>query len=77
MNAHTSPYLNPHQTRTHEPTDWELQLADAIENAFAKGAHDLDALIAALNASRVRPRNGGQWRAEIFTSLMSELGASS
>lgn len=75
MSPYTSPYLNPHQTRTREPTDWEGQLADAIESAFAAGAHELDALIAALNASRVRPRNGGQWTAEIFTALMHELGA--
>jgi len=75
MSAYKFPYLSPHQTRTHEPTDWEVALADAIESAFGRGAHELDALVAALNASRVRPRQGGQWTAENFTTLMRELGA--
>jgi hypothetical protein len=75
MSDYRSPYLEPHQTRTHAPSDWERQLAGAIENAFAKGAHELDALVAALNASRVRPRAGGAWTSENFTALMRELGA--
>ena len=75
MNEYKSPYLKVHQTRTHEPTTWELELASAIENAFSRGAHDLDALVAALNGSRVRPRAGGEWSPDNLTSLMSELGA--
>jgi len=55
-------------------------LADVMESIFAKGAHDLgahdlDALIAGLNASRVRPLHGGQWTPEHFTALMRQLGA--
>lgn len=75
MSAYSSPYLNPHQTRTHEPTDWQFQLADAIESAFAKGAHELDDLVSALNSSRVRPLSGSPWTVEVFTDLMRELGA--
>ena len=40
------PYLDPHQTRTQEPTAWQQELANAIESIFAKGAHELDELIA-------------------------------
>ena len=69
------PYLNPHQSRTHEPTDWELSLAGAIEHAFSKGHYTLDSLVVALNASRVRPQQGGQWTVSNFTTLMHELGA--
>jgi hypothetical protein len=74
MATYTFPYLSPHQSREREPTEWELNLADAIEGAFAKGAHELDALVAALNASRVRPQGGGKWTSENFTALMRDLG---
>jgi hypothetical protein len=69
------PYLSPHQSRTREPTDWEVSLAGAIEQAFGQGHHELPALIAALNASRVRPREGGAWTEAGFTALMRELDA--
>jgi hypothetical protein len=74
MVTYTFPYLSPHQSREREPTEWELNLADAIEGAFSKGAHELDALVAALNASRVRPQGGGKWTSENFTALMRDLG---
>jgi hypothetical protein len=69
------PYLSPHQTRLHEPTAWQHELASAIEAVFAKGAYELDALVAGLNASRVRPPSGGDWTAENFKAVMHELGA--
>jgi len=75
MAAYQYPYLDPHQTREHEPTAWQTELAGAIEAAFAKGAYELDALVAGLNASRVRPPTGGDWTAENFTALMREFGA--
>ena len=60
--SYQSPYLSPHQSITHPPTDWEMELADVLEGAFSKGAYELDALVEALNASRVRPR--GRWRVD-------------
>ena len=75
MSAYAFPYLSPHQSRTRAPTDWEMALAGAMEAAFTKGAYQLDALVTALNASRVRPREGGFWTVEIFTATMRELGA--
>ena len=75
MAGYAYPHLDPHQSRTRPPSDWETALADTIEAAFARGAHDLDALIAALNLSRVRPPHGGDWTSETFTALMHELGA--
>lgn len=74
MATYRFPYLDPHQSRTREPTDWEMSLAGAIEQAFGQGHHELSALIAALNASRVRPREGGPWTEQNFRALMSELG---
>jgi hypothetical protein len=69
------PYLSPHQSRTHEPTTWQQDLANAIEGVFARGARELDEVVAGLNASRVRPPNGGDWTADSFTAAMRELGA--
>ncbi len=69
------PYLSPHQSRLHPPTEWQQELANTIENIFGKGARELDAVVAGLNASRVRPPKGGEWTTENFTTLMHELGA--
>lgn len=74
MSDYRTPYLEPHQSRTRQPTAWEIELASAIESAFAKGAHELESLIDALAASRVRPRSGGQWTRETFLKTMRELG---
>jgi len=74
MASYGFPYLDPHQSRTRAPTEWEMALAGAIEAAFGQGHHELPALVAALNASRVRPREGGHWNEANFTALMRELG---
>ncbi len=68
------PYSEWHQSLDREPTEWESTLAAAIEDAFAKGHHDLVGLVAALNASRVRPRGGGSWTTDNFSETMRELG---
>lgn len=69
------PYQNPRQASDRDPTEWEDALAAAIEDAFSKGHHDLDGLIVALNASRIRPHNGQSWTAESFRQTVRELGA--
>jgi hypothetical protein len=75
MSEYLYPYLSPVQTRTHEPTPWQIELAGAIESVFSQGARELDELIAGLNGTRVRPPNGGPWTQENFTAVMRELGA--
>jgi hypothetical protein len=69
------PYLDAHQSRTQEPTQWQMELASAIEAIFANGAQSLEALIDGLNASRVKAPDGGPWTAEKYSALMRELGA--
>jgi len=66
--------LEPRQFGAADPSPFENELADVIEEAFTRGAHELPALVAALNASRVRPPDGGAWTEEKFTSLVAELG---
>jgi hypothetical protein len=74
MPTYRFPQLDPHQSRLRPPTDWELSLAGALEAAFGQGHHELPALLAALNASRVRPREGGAWTEANFRAVMAELG---
>jgi hypothetical protein len=68
------PYLNPHQTRDAEPTDYENLLADAIEAAFGRGIVDLQALVASLNDAAVPAPGGKLWTAEVFQNEMARLG---
>ncbi len=74
-NTYAFPYLEARQTLARPVTDWESDLADAIEAAFAKGHWELEELVAALNRSRVRLPTGGAWTAENFQALIHELGA--
>jgi hypothetical protein len=74
MPTYRFPQLDVHQTRTREPTDWEMALSGALEQAFGQGHHELPALIGALNGSRVRPREGGEWTEANFRAVMAELG---
>ena len=69
------PYLNPRQSLSRLPTDWEMQFAGAIESAFGKGLYELDALVDALNTSGLQPEGGGRWTAETFTTVIHALGA--
>ena len=48
------PYAEWRQSASRAPTDYENQLGDAIEAAFADGAWELQALIARLNADCIR-----------------------
>jgi len=75
MSQYKYPYLDPYQSRTQEPTQWQQELANAIESVFVKGARELDEVVAGLNGTRVRPPNGADWTPENFTALMRELGA--
>ena len=74
MTAYQSPYTEWRQSIDRAPTEWEIALASAVEDAFGKGRTELGALVEALNNSRVRPREGGTWTAERFVATMDELG---
>jgi hypothetical protein len=38
MATYQFPYLDPHQTRLHEPTTWQQELANAIEGIYGRRA---------------------------------------
>jgi hypothetical protein len=66
--------LRPRQALDREPTAWENELGDALEAAFGSGVYELHALVARLNASGVRSRDGERWTAEGFAQALHELG---
>ncbi len=68
-------YLNSHQLRDHEPTTYENILADAIERAYARGIHDLDALVKSLNEDGCLDPTGQAWTEESFQKTMQRMGA--
>lgn len=70
----TDRYLEPSQTRTEPSTAFEDQLGDSIETAYAAGTHDLDGLVAHLNANGPTHPDGSSWTADLFTAMMADLG---
>lgn len=67
-------YLEPHQARKRAPTTFEDLLGDAIERAFADGAHSLSELVACLNRTGPSSENGEAWTEQSFQALMARLG---
>jgi hypothetical protein len=70
----TDRYLQPHQARRRAPTTFEDLLGDAIERAFAEGAHTLPQLVAALNRFGPSAMGGQEWTEDNFSALMARLG---
>ncbi len=68
-----SHYLNAHQSRKREPTQYENLLGDAIERGFAAGHWQLPALVVYLSQSGPRAPNGEVWTAESFQATMQRL----
>ena len=71
----TDVYLNPHQARRRPSTQYEDLLGDAIERAFAAGAHDLTSLVQRLNDTGPGAENGKPWTEESYRELMARLAA--
>jgi hypothetical protein len=69
----TDRYLEPHQARRREPTTFEDLLGDAIERAFAQGAHTLPELVACLNRTGPSAENGEPWTEQSYQDLMARL----
>ena len=68
-------YVNPHQARTREPSQYEILLGDAMERAFAQGHWELEPLVAYLNQSGPLAPNGLMWNAESFSAELKRLSA--
>ena len=75
MTAYHVPYVEHRQSAERDATEYEMELASAVEAAFGRGAHELEAVVAELNKAWIRPPQGGDWTPENFTALMAELGS--
>ena len=69
-----STYLVEHQSRATNPTPYQVKLAGAIEEVFAGGAYELDALVAGLNDLGIPSPSGQPWTPESFTTEMQGMG---
>lgn len=67
--------LNNHgvQSRTRPTTSYEDAFADELEAVYARGVHELPAVVAALNSSGVRPADGTDWTEATFTAELARL----
>ncbi|MCB8908015.1 MULTISPECIES: recombinase-like helix-turn-helix domain-containing protein [unclassified Streptomyces] len=71
----TWPYLDVHQSRTHEPTPYEYKLAATLEEVFTHEGHELTDVVRGLNARTVHTADGTPWTEESFRAEMNRLGA--
>ncbi|GAA3172272.1 MULTISPECIES: recombinase-like helix-turn-helix domain-containing protein [Streptomyces] len=72
---HPTPYLEVHQSRTREPTPYEIKLARTLEEIFTRVGHELTDVVAGLNARQVRTPDGEPWTERSFRDEMHRLGA--
>jgi hypothetical protein len=62
------------QTRPALPSEYELALADALEQIFGQRIHALADVVAALNREGVRTPHGEAWTERNFQETFRELG---
>ncbi|MGQ7245777.1 recombinase-like helix-turn-helix domain-containing protein [Halomonas sp. V046] len=68
-------FANPvWQTRSSAPGAFELALVEALQEVFAGGAAELDAVVEGLNAQRCQDRHGKAWTEQTFLQEMAVLG---
>jgi hypothetical protein len=67
-------FLQPHQARRREPTNFEDLLGDSIERAFAAGHWELEGLVAYLNQTGPLGPNGQPWTPASFQTAIQSLG---
>lgn len=68
-------YIVVNQTRDREPTEYENLLGDALEQVFAGGATELEAVVAGLNEIEAPSPDGQPWTAELLQAELARLGA--
>ena len=64
-----------YRSRIAAPSTYEQALADALFQVLGRVPHELPAIAEALNATAVKPPNGGAWTAETLGAELARLGA--
>jgi hypothetical protein len=67
-------YGEPPQFVDRQPTAWEEAFAAALQEIFAAGHHELQAIIAGLNRSTVKPPDAQTWTVSEFQSVLRRVG---
>lgn len=70
----SQPTLMVWQTRDHEPTSYELSLAEHLIRAFSSGAETIDEVVSALNEQGMLHGSGYAFTTESFRQEMARLG---
>ena len=68
-------YLDPHQSRTAEPTQRENAIGDVIERCYAAGVVTCDPIVAELNKAGIPAPDNATWTVASFQAEMMRLGA--
>ncbi|MBM3608906.1 MAG: hypothetical protein FJX29_10735 [Alphaproteobacteria bacterium] len=68
-------FLQVHQTRSREPSDYENILADSLERSFTAGVQDLEGLVQGLIGYGVPAPNGASWSVDLLRSELARLAA--
>ena len=63
------------QTKPHPYPDDVVRFGDALESIMGEGVHDLDAIVAQLNARGIRAGGRTQWTPGSFRSFVAELAS--
>lgn len=71
----SKPYNMAWQTRRRKPTEYEAALSRTLEGAFASGVETLPAIVAALNASDLKPPAAETWTEDNFKGTIARLEA--
>jgi hypothetical protein len=66
-------YVQSHQARKREPTQYETLLADSIERAFGQGLWELPDLVRYLNQSGPLGADGQAWSEESYQAEIKRL----
>ena len=67
-------YLETHQTRNSEPTEYENLLGDALERAFGTGVTDIQGVVTGLIDYGVPAPNGKSWTTDLLEAELKRLG---
>jgi len=62
------------QSRASAPTQYENDLADALEQAYESGAKAADELVSCLNDLDLKTQSGFPWTVQLLESEMAILG---
>lgn len=71
---HNGLFLEQWQSGSGTPTEYEMNLGDALEDIFGEGIQDIQEIVQSLNEKGSHTPDGELWTAENFPKIMKRLG---